>query len=375
MAGTAIITEANSYLARRNFLHLPWLIYKGDTNWVPPLLVQVKASLDTRRNPFYRRSRIKLFTAEKDGRTAGRIAAIVNGPHNEFHGDKAGFFGFFECIDDPAVADALLAAAKNWLASQGMNTLRGPANPSTNHDCGLLVDGFSMPPQVMMPFNPQYYPRLLEACGLRKAKDLYAYKLTPETFSPQLRDLADRLAKRASLEVRPIDMKNFRREADLIREIYNKGWERNWGFVPVDDAEFDHLAKEMKQILEPSLVLIGFAAGRPAGFSVTLPNINEPLKTINGRLFPFGLFKLMAGMKKIKSGRNLLMGVIPECRKMGLDVLMYKCTVDASARLGYTWGELSWILEDNIDMRRVLEKMGASVYKTYRLYECPIHSA
>ena len=366
------VAEVSSYRERRAFFLLPWRIYRGDTSWVPPLLLHVKESLDARKNPFYRYSKLKLFLARKDGVPAGRVAAIVNDAHNDFHGEKVGFFGFFECIDDPAVAAALLTSARGWVAGQGMEIFRGPANPSTNYDCGLLVNAFDRPPQVMMPYNPAYYAGLLEGYGLRKAKDLLAYRVVPETFTPDFYKLADHLERRSGLSVRPLDMKHFEQEARLIREIYNNAWERNWGFVPVDDVEFFHLARQMKTILEPSLALIGFVQDRPAGFSLTLPNVNEALAAINGRLFPLGFIRLMRAMKKIKSARNLLMGVLPGCRKLGLDIVFYKHTIEASLKLGYTEGELSWILEDNDDMRRVLEKIGAKVSKTYRFYEMPV---
>ena len=372
MHGEITVIEPSGYFQRRAFFLLPWQIYNGDTHWVPPLLVQVKESLDTRKNPFYQHTRVKLFLALKDGRPAGRVAAIMNGPHNEFHGEKAGFFGFFECINDPAVASAVLTRAREWLASQGMAIFRGPANPSTNHDCGLLVDAFDLPAQVMMPYNPRYYIGLLESCGLRKARDLYAYRITSDQFGPEFFRLANHIEKRSGVQVRAIDMKHFDREVRLIQEIYNAAWERNWGFVPVDDAEFTYLARQMKQILEPSLALIGFIDGKPGGFSLTLPNINEILITMNGRLLPFGIIKLMAGTKKIKSARNLLMGIVPAYRKLGLDLVLYKHTFEAGNKRGYTWGELSWILEDNTEMRRVLEKIGAHVYKTYRFYEMPM---
>ena len=371
MAAGITAAEVSSCRDRRGFFLLPWRIYQGDGSWVPPLLLQVKESLDTRKNPFYRYSKLKLFLARKDGMPAGRVAAIVNSAHNEFHGEKAGFFGFFECINDPAVAAAVLTPAREWLAAQGMSVFRGPANPSTNHDCGMLVNAFDLAPQVMMPYNPAYYPALLEACGLRPVKDLLAYRISADAFTPELCKLADHLERRSGFVVRPIDMKHFEREAQLIREVYNSAWERNWGFVPVDDVEFTYLAHQMKTILEPSLALIGFVHDRPAGFSLSLPNVNEALARINGRLFPFGFFRLMMAMKRIGSARNLLMGVIPECRKLGLDIVLYRHTIDAAKRLGYTWGELSWILEENADMRRVLEKIGASAYKTYRFFEMP----
>jgi len=372
LAAGITVAEVSSCRDRRAFFLLPWRIYQGDPAWVPPLLLQVKGGLNTRRNPFYRYSRLKLFLARKDGVPAGRVAAIVNSAHNEFHGEKAGFFGFFECVNDPAVSAAVLTAAREWLAGQGMTVFRGPANPSTNHDCGLLVNAFDLPPQVMMPYNPAYYAALLEACGLHPVKDLLAYRIASDAFTPELYKLADHLERRSGIVVRPIEMKQFESEAQLIRGIYNNAWERNWGFVPVDDVEFAYLAREMKSILEPSLALIGFVHGRPAGFSLSLPNVNDALATINGRLFPFGFLRLMMAMKKIRSARNLLMGVIPECRKLGLDIVFYRHTIDAARNLGYTWGELSWILEENADMRRVLEKIGARAYKTYRLFEMPI---
>lgn len=374
MQSSITVTEVSGYLERRAFLRLPWQIYKGDANWVPPLLLQVKQTLDTRKNPFYRRSSLKLFLARKSGRPAGRVAAIICPPHNEFHGEKVGFFGFFECIDDPGVAAALLSHAKDWLAAQGMEIFRGPSNPSTNHECGMLVDGFDSPPQVMMPYNPRYYPALLEQFGLKKVKDLYAYRLFSDKIDARFSRLAQRVASRANLQVRAVDLKHFDRDVALIREIYNKAWEKNWGFIPVDEEEFRHLAKEMKSILEPSLALIGFADGHPAAFSVTLPNINEALQKINGRLFPFGLIKLMREARKIRSCRNLLLGVVPEYRRLGVDILLYKRTIDAGLTLGYTWGELSWILEDNAEIQTIMQKIGSSIYKTYRFYEMPVLS-
>jgi len=334
--------------------------------------MQVKKNLNTRKNPFYKRAKIKLFLAAKSGTPAGRVAAIVNNAHNEFHDEKAGFFGFFECIDDQPAADALLSAAKEWLAQQGMEILRGPNSPSTNHECALLVDGFERPPMVMMPYNPPYYAKLFENFGLRKAKDAHAYEMIVDRFDPKLYKLADRIARRSTLTVRAVNVENFLGELDLIRGIYNRAWEKNWGFVPMNDEEFEHLARDMKQILEPSLILIGFVDGDPAAFSVSLLNINEALRNINGRLFPFGFVKLVRGMKKIRTARNLLLGVVPEYRKLGLDILMYVRTIDAASGIGHKWGELSWILEDNVDIRRVLEKIGAAVYKTYRFYEMPI---
>jgi len=366
------ITEADGFRQRRAFIRLPWQIYRGNPAWVPPLLMQVKQILNTRKHPFYRRSQIRTFLARKDGRPAGRIAAIICNPHNEFHNEKVGFFGFFESINDQRVASALVDAARSWLAGEGMQVLRGPVSPSTNYECGLLIEGFELPPAVMMPYNPPWYADLLEACGLHKAKDIYAYHLTKELFDKRVRDMADYLRRRSKLSVRQVNGKDFDREIELIRDIYNSAWERNWGFVPLDDEEFDALARDMKQIYDPRLAVIGFVDDRPAGFGVALPNLNEAIKPLNGRLFPFNFLRLLWRMRAITGARILLLGVKQEHRKSGLDVLMYVYLFENGTALGYDWGELSWILEDNRDMCRVIEKLGGRRYKTYRFYEMPI---
>jgi len=370
--GTFSITEARGFFKRRTFLHLPWPIYKGDANWVPPLLVQVKQNLDVRRNPFYRHARIKLFLAHRNGRPAGRIAAVIDESHNTFRNEKTCFFGFFECINDRDTAAALLEAVRQYAAAQGMDTLTGPLSPSLNHECATLVEGFDSPPQVMMPYNPPYYPQLLEACGLAKAIDVLAYHFAIKDANPKMFEIARRMTTRSKIELRNIDPKQLQREVQIVREIYNQAWANNWGFVPADEAEFEHLARELKAILEPSLAFIGFIDGKPAGFSLALPNINEALKQINGRLLPFGLIKLMHAMKHISSARLLLLGVVPEYRHAGLDILFYTRTIESGIKLGYAGGELSWVLEDNTDMRKVLEKIGARVYKRYRFYTMPV---
>jgi hypothetical protein len=358
---------------RRAFIKLPWRIYRDDPHWVPPLISQLKETLDPHKNPFYDHADVQLFLADRGDIPVGRIAAVVNHAHNEFHDERTGFFGFFECVNDEQVSAKLLDAAREWLRQRGMTILRGPANFSSNDEWGLLVQGFDISPVLMMPYNPPYYPELLERCGLAKTKDLYAYRMRIEEGLPdRLRRMASRIEQRESLTIRPIEMKDFDNELKRIKAIYNNAWSKNWGFVPMTDAEFDHLAKQLKPLVVPELVLLAEVKGRPAGFSLTLPDYNQALKHLNGRLFPFGIFKLLWYSRKIDHPRILVMGVTHEYQRRGIDTVFYVRTWDAGKKRGYTWGEMSWILEDNEMMKRAMELMGGKVYKTYRIYEMSI---
>jgi GNAT superfamily N-acetyltransferase len=354
----------------RTFIRLPWKIYRDDPYWVPPLVRQMKETFDPRKNPFYEHADVQLFLAERGDRTVGRIAAVVNQAHNQFHEEKTGFFGFFECVNDKEVTQELLDAARTWLRERGMETLRGPANFSSNDEWGLLVEGFDSSPVLMMTYNPPYYPELMEGCGLAKAKDLYAYRMRIEEGLPdRLRRMAAKIEGKEGLTIRPIDMKDFDNELKRIKAIYNNAWSKNWGFVPMTDAEFDHLAKTLKPLVVPELVLFAEIDSQPAGFSLTLPDYNQALKRINGRLFPFGLFKLLWHSRKIDHPRILVMGVVHEYQRRGIDAVFYVRTWDEGKKRGYTWGEMSWILEDNEMMKRAMEMMGGHIYKTYRIYE------
>jgi GNAT superfamily N-acetyltransferase len=355
---------------RRAFIKLPWRIYRRDPLWVPPLIGQLKETFDPRKNPFYDHADVQLFLALRGDRPVGRIAAVVNRAHNEFHDERTGFFGFFECLNEPFAAGKLLDAARDWLRERGMETLRGPASFSSNDEWGLLVQGFDMSPVLMMPYNPPYYPELLENHGLARAKDLYAYRMRIEEGLPdRLRRMAARIEQKEGLTIRPIEMKDFDNELKRIKEIYNNAWSKNWGFVPMTDAEFDHLAKQLKPLVVPELVLFAEINGQPAGFSLTLPDYNQALRHLNGRLFPFGILKLLWHSRKIDHPRILVMGVVHEYQRRGIDAVFYVRTWDAGEKRGYTWGEMSWILEDNEMMKRAMELMGGKVYKTYRIYE------
>lgn len=356
----------------RQFIRLPWRIYQGDPNWVPPLLGDMRAVLDRRKHPYHRHAESEYFLAWRSGKVVGRIAATVNHRHNEFHEEKTGFFGFFECVRDEAVATALLHAAEDWLRERGMDRVHGPVSFSTNEEAplGLLVDGFEHPPLLMTAHNPPWYADLIETGGYGKAKDLVAIKLTDSAHPPEkLVRGVERIARREGATVREIEVRRFREELEAIKEVYNGSWEKNWGFVPMTDAEFDYLAKQFRPVLDPSLCLIAEVEGKPVGFSLVLPDFNQALRHVNGRLFPFGLFKLLWHRRKIDRVRILTLGLLPGYRRRGLDAMMYLRIFQASARRGYTWGEASWILEDNLDIRQGLERCGGEVYKTYRIFE------
>ena len=358
------------------FVKLPWLIYEKDHNWVPPLIIERKEFLDRKKNPFFKHAEVVFYLAERNGKTVGRIAGIVNHNHIKYHQEKAGFFGLFECVDDFGVAKALLDKVREWLKSKGMEIMRGPANFSSNEEWGFLLEGFDSRPVIMMTYNPPYYPDLMESYGMVKAKDFYAYFMD-ETSPPPDRvvRMADNIRKRQNVRIRNIDMKEFQKEIQLIKQIYNSAWSKNWGFVPMTDEEFDHLAKNLKQIVDPHMIFIAEVDGRPAGFSLALPDFNQVLARLNGRLFPFGILKLLWHSKirnKIDGVRVITMGVTPEFQKRGIDTVFYVQSYNVGVKKGYTWAEMSWVLEDNTLMNRVLKLLGAKLYKKYRIYEIKI---
>ena len=353
------------------FLKLPWTIYKGNPNWVPPLVMDQKTLLSREKNPFFQHATVEYFLARRDGKPVGRIAAVHDPSYIEFQNENVGFFGFYESVADQDVADALFAAARSWLADKGVDVMRGPTNPSTNDSLGLLIDAFDRPPVVMMPYNPEYYPELFEGAGLAKAKDLYAYWLPEETMRIDRYDrFVERLKKRYKITLRPVNLKKLDEEIDLIKVIYNDAWEKNWGFVPWTDAELEHLGHELKPVADPEFVMFAFIDGDLAGFSLTLPDLFQALIHVkSGRLFPFGLFKLLYWSRKITQVRVLASGIRQKYRGLGLDALFYHRTFRYAETIGQQRGECSWILEDNVAMNAAMEKMGGYIFKTYRIYD------
>ncbi len=353
------------------FRRLPWRIYRDDPLWVPPLLMDVNTVIGG-EHPFHRHAEVEYFLAWRGDRPVARVAAVVNRIHNDFQGDRLGFFGLFEAEDDAEAAAALLRAAEGWLRARGLDRVQGPMNLSTNEELcspGIQLDGFDKPPTVMMTHTRPYYPRLVEAAGYGKARDLLAYWLGEEKPPERLVEGVARLQQAEGVVLRSIEMKDFKAEVERIKAIYHSAWEQNWGFIPMTDAEFDHMAKALKPVIEPRLVLIAEVKGEPVAFAIALPDFNQALKHLNGRLFPFGLFKLLWYRRKIDQARVLTLGIKPGFRKAGLAAMMYLRLFQDGPSAGYHRAECSWILEDNWDMRRGLERMGATVYKTYRVYE------
>jgi GNAT superfamily N-acetyltransferase len=364
------VFEAVEKQQRKEFLELPYRLYRADPCWVPPLRIAVKDLLNTNKHPFYANAEMACFLAQEEGRTVGRIAAILDRNFNRFHEDTIGFFGFLEMIDSQAVADALFRAAREWLQIRNVRAIQGPMNPSSNYECGMLVDGFDSSPFVMMTYNPRYYPELMEKAGWRKAKDLYAYISSPTAVSKnKVKRVADAALEKKGVRVRPIDMKRFDAEVEAVWQVYNSAWSRNWGFVPMTKDEFLAQGKDMKQILVPDLVLIGEVGDRVVGFALALPDINRALKPAQGNLFPFGLLKILYYQRLVKNLRVVALGVVEEYRTAGVAAGFYSALIENARRLGYKDCEMSWILEDNVLMNRSLEALGAKRYKTYRIYE------
>ncbi|HRE41507.1 MAG TPA: hypothetical protein PLG90_09245 [Ignavibacteria bacterium] len=364
--------EDNYY--KKKFIDFPYKLYKGNPNWVPPLKFDVKNNLDTIKNPFYTHAEISLWLAYKDGEIAGRIAAIINKSHNEFYNDKVGFFGFFECINDTDVSNLLFTEAAQWLKQKGMTSIRGPVNPSMNDECGLLMDNFSKQNVLLMPYNFEYYIRLLETAGFQKAKDLYAFWIGTEVIEKKemmakLDRIADMVLKREKITIRKVNMKDFGNEVQKVREVYNNAWSANWGFVPMTEAEFNFVAKNLKLAVDPDFVEFAEVNGKPIGFTLVLPDLNQATKRLDGSLFPFGIFKFLSDKKKINQLRVIIMGVVKEYQKRGIDAVFYRDTIRMGKKKNYRGAEISWVLEDNFAMLQAAKNLGAEIYKTYRIFE------
>jgi GNAT superfamily N-acetyltransferase len=368
---------------RRDFAKFPWRIYRNDPNWVPPIYGDSLTLLTPEKHPFWEHAELQLFLAVRGEETLGTISAHINHLHNEVHKDKVGFFGFFEVIQDYDVAEALLAAAADWLREQGMEAIRGPESPSQNEEVGLLVDGFGMPPVILTTYNPQYYQDFIERAGFEKAQDLFAWDLLTNIFDYDVQKLprkfvrvAEEAQKRENLIVRTIDMKRYDEEVELVKHVYAGAWERNWGFVPLTDHELDHFAQEMKLIVDPDLVHFAFIDGKAVGMSLGLPDVNQAMIRArpqpNTWSLPLTLVKFLWHRRKITNLRLWALGVLPEYRTLGIDAVFYVETARRAFAKGYERCEMSWILESNDMMNRIIERLGGKVYKTYRIYEKPV---
>jgi len=370
-----ILREITTRPDLNRFIRFPWKIYKNDKNWVPPLIAERRELLNPRKNPFFEHAEVKLYmAADEAGGELGRIAAILNHNHNRTHGEKTGFFGLFECADHQAAADRLFDAAAGFLRSRGMEIMRGPENLSVNDDIGLLIEGFDSPPMVMMPHNPPYYEKLIEGHGFKKTMDLFAYygEYQAGRIPEQVARGAEIARRRQHFTIRTLRMNDFDAELARIHAIYTSAWEENWGAVAMTDREFNHLAVSLKQVVDPELCLIAEIRGEPAAFSLALPDLNQVLIRLNGRLFPFGIFKFMYYKRKIDALRIITMGVLKKFRHQGIDSCLYYEAYRRALAKGIWRGEMSWILENNTVMNRIVENLGFRIYKKYRLYDFPL---
>jgi hypothetical protein len=367
------VEEVKNHQDLMTFIQFPWEIYKGDPYWVPPLIKDQLLKFSP-KHPFHSHAEMILFLAYRGGKIVGRIAGIIDHNYIEFHQEKVGFFGFFESIPDAEVAGALLSKVEDWLIGHGMEKVAGPMNPSTNDECGLLVNGFDAPPCLMMPYNPPYYPNLLEGFGLKKAMDLFAYWLAQSFFLlDRLDRITERLRKREpQLHVRPINLRDFDNELKIVKGIYNQAWSKNWGFVPLTEEEINLLAKELKSLVVSDLVLFAYRGEEPVGFSVSLPDYNQVLKHLNGKIGLLGGLKFLYYSRKIETIRVMLLGVKQTFQKKGVEGLLYIETFKRGIRKGYYQAECSWILEENVLMQHGIEAMGGKRYKCYRVYEIPL---
>jgi GNAT superfamily N-acetyltransferase len=361
---------------KKAFLRLPERLYAGDPNWVCPLRIERRDFFDPKKNPFFDNADVQLFLARRDGRWVGRITAHVYHNHNRTHNERTGFFGFFECENDYVIAGALYRQAAVWLKERGMERMRGPANFTTNHEIAFLTEGFDSPPWVMMTYNPPFYLEFTERFGMTKAMDFFAYYIDKSVPIPdRIVHLIERIRTRSGATIRTLDMSKFDDEVHLVKSIYDRAWAPNWGFVPMTGAEFYQMSKDLKQIVDPRMVFFAEVGGETAGFSLALPDINQALIHLNGRLFPFGLAKLLwlTKVRKVMTRlRMLIMGILPEYQKRGIDSLLHYETYTKGIAAGYTAAEMSWILETNDMMNGVAHNLGGKLYKRYRMYEVPL---
>lgn len=352
------------------FVDYPYILYKDCKNWVGDLKVNVKRLISL-SHPFWINAERELFVCEKDGRICGRIAAIINYSYNKFWNEKVCFWGFFDCDNDFEVAKALFSQVEEFAKEKDMNILRGPANPSSNYTWGLLVENFDEPNCVMMPYNFEYYQELVVRNGYVKEKDLYAYKWNIEKESSFQTELLERIRKANSdIRIEHANLNNFRKVFDDVKNVYNKAWEKNWGFVPMSDAEIEEMGNELKPVLkEDYLIFARDKSGEVVGFSLILPDLNIVLSSLNGRITPINIFgALYRYFFKIDRGRVLTLGVNLEYRGRGIEVLIIMKAIDIAKKYGWKTGELSWTLEDNIKINKTIEKFGGVLYKRYRVF-------
>ncbi len=379
-AGRVEVKPAEGARERKAFVRLPWALYEGDPHWVPPLRSAVARTLDPARNPFFEHGELALFLAWRGGRPVGRIAAIVDRAHVERYDERAGFWGFLQTVDDPAVAGALFDAAGDHLRGRGMAVMRGPFNPNINGEIGVLVEGFDSMPFVFMPYNPPYYVELIEGAGFTGHMDLFAFHVTADQVAPGLPTIKrfERLAaaihkRHPGLVVRAIDMSRYDEEVLTFGRLFNTARRENWGFVPATDAEIRAMGRDMKAVVDPRLVLVCELDGEPVGCIMGIPDVSPVLKKMNGGLLPFGWLHFLLGKRRVHAARVFGAGTLPEYRSAGVTVLLIIEFIHRSLYEGYDAGEVSWVAASNLRSLGVIEKaIQLRRYKAYRIYERPL---
>jgi hypothetical protein len=363
-----ISVEKNREL--KDFIDLPWKIYAEYPKWVPPLKKELRRMLEPGIHPFWAFSERILLLARRGAETVGRIAGIIDRHHNDLHGEKMGIWGFFECADDPGAAASLFSSMETWALRKGMTFLRGPLNPSVNYEVGLLIDGFEHPPALMMPYNPPYYPSLVESCGFTKEKDLFAFRIdAPYQLPEWMNRLAERMDQKKGIHIRGFRLKDPNPEFALVREIYNDCWSDNWGYVPMTDHEMLEVGISMAKIADPDLAFFIYFEDEPAGVCVILPDINPLLKRLNGRIGLSGLLKVLLYRGEITGLRCLIFGIKEKYRQMGLPLLAFRYLYEmVRKKQKYRYLEMGWTLKDNESVNFLIEEAGARIHKKYRLF-------
>jgi GNAT superfamily N-acetyltransferase len=354
------------------FIKLPWRLYRNEPNWVPPLLFDRKRFFDRGRNPFFEHAEVEFFLAWRGETPVGRITAHIDRHFNEFQHHDWGMFGFFECENDPEAAAALLSTAEDWLRARGRDRMVGPMDFTTNDECGVLVDGYDLVPTILTNWHHPYYPGLIEGAGLTKAMDLYMWTLEVSERSavnPVIWRAAADVERKYGITVRPMRKKDMEAEIGRFLEVYNAAWERNWGFTPLTEQEVRHYAKDLKPVLDENWAFIAEKDGEPVAAGLTLPDYNQVLIHLNGRLLPFGWAKALWYRRKIDRVRVFALGVKPEYQHTGVGAKLYEMHYDAAERTNQKKGETGWILETNKSMNRAMERMGGRIVRTYRVFE------
>ena len=357
------------------FIRLPWRIYRNHPLWVPPLVYERKRFLDRGKNPFFTHGEAEYFLALRDGEPVGRITAQIDRDFNDFHKNDWGMFGFFETDEDPETANALLGAAEGWLRERGRDRMVGPMDFTMNDESGIVIEGHDLPPMIKQPYHPPYYQGLIEAAGMEKAMDLYMYNLEVENHDdvlPVIWELDEKLEPEHGIKVRHMRKKDLQAEVERFLEIYNIAWSKNWGFAPIRREEMEHTAKEMMPILDEDWMMVCETAdGETVGMALSIADVNQVLRRMNGRVLPLGWLKFLWYRPRIDRVRVGFLGVKPEYQHTGVAAAMYAEHYRMAARKRQSGGEIGWILETNTAMNRGMEAMGGRIVKRYRVYERP----